>query len=576
MASNLDVNTSNSSLKDKGTSSQTKGLVRPVAKPEEYLPTTLLNNNHSHTRNNIAPSVTTSRIDKTSLNETSSSEVVLRERLPDNLLDKIETNARSSDSFINLHHENSNHVGTEGDSNGDNIANPDLNTDTNSKIGYNVNTINTHDTIRKVQPTDIHLNVVESRNHLHYSNANEVNIYNVYRHNANTIPPYVIDRLSHFPNQGDKGPFVDITHHLGDPFKDTFIDEKDNVRWGEFLSTVKAARSGFPVKTSMNIIDHGYETGKTPDRYVNVDGEIRAYAPDGKVVDEETCNRKKRTVADEIYRSYDLNSQWKGGNRLKGLFESPDIYSDQTDDEDDACSMFSGSDDNAGGNGADVDLEKGGYGSGKGRRRRKLKQFNIYRRNRERDIRERAKYWIEENKKDWKPKLFESIRTNSHFPLFFRVISLALSSVVLGLSARIVRVTERFDISQQPSPLMAVIVQSVSILYLFYITYDEFTSQPLGLRNPRAKIRLIMLDLIFIIFSSANLALSFQSLFDNRWVCKISEGVATKDADALFDSNLCDKVKALTAFLFLTLAVWCINFSISVFRVVHLVSYREN
>jgi hypothetical protein len=67
---------------------------------------------------------------------------------------------------------------------------------------------------------------------------------------------------------------------------------------------------------------------------------------------------------------------------------------------------------------------------------------------------------------------------------------------------------------------MAIVVDVVAIPYILYITWDEYTGKPLGLRSPKAKIRLVLLDLFFIIFESANLALAFAALTDNNGSCK--------------------------------------------------------
>ena len=486
------------------------------------------------------------------------------------LLNKIEQNARNEDSRIRYNNNNNNN----------NADFPNLNLNPNN-------------------------------------DPNMLSLYNYYRLNANTIPPYVIDRLAHVTKNND----VSYNNNLSDPFTETFIDENNNVKWGDFLKTIKIANSNIPVQTSLNCDNKKYENGN-PQAFIDdakldvndfnmsmnmnnnnnnssntTNTNISPYLVyDGNqnndnltIEDQEKIRKAKdEALMKSIFKNYDLWSNWKGENRLRGLFESPhdmnpDLHENDTtsdldicDEEDQTSSDYNynrhhrgdnSDDDDNNDNDNDTDLEMG-Y---KNRRMRLKRKFNLRRLRRERDLRERAKYWIDENKKTWKPKLLESIRTNSYFPLFFRLISISLSSIALGLSARIVKMTQKYDITQQPSPLMAMIVQAVSILYLFYITYDEFTSQPLGLRNPRAKIRLIMLDLIFIIFSSANLSLSFESIYDSRWVCTID----INDSDSLFDSGMCVKVKALTAFLFLTLTIWCINFSISVFRVVHVVSYHE-
>lgn len=106
---------------------------------------------------------------------------------------------------------------------------------------------------------------------------------------------------------------------------------------------------------------------------------------------------------------------------------------------------------------------------------------------------------------------------------------------------------------------MAIIVDSVALVYLVYITYDEYTGKPLGLRPAKAKLRLIFLDLFFIVFVSANLSLAFNALSD----CKREAG---KDKDSQVIPSICAQQKALASVLLIELIAWLLTFAISVLR----------
>ncbi|ONH69788.1 Regulator of phospholipase D SRF1 [Cyberlindnera fabianii] len=191
----------------------------------------------------------------------------------------------------------------------------------------------------------------------------------------------------------------------------------------------------------------------------------------------------------------------------------------------------------------------------------------------------KAKYWMStQQRENWSPYLKRVFLFNNYVPLFFRIFTIILSVIALALSIRIFRISKRkvqlsdeasdnSEVSQQPSTLMAICVQSIGLLYLFYIARDEFNSKPLGIRNPVAKMRLILFDLLFIIFSSANLALSFNTLYDSRWVCAI-------DSKSMYPrvESICRYQKALSAFLFIILVTWVVTFSISIMRVILKVS----
>lgn len=109
---------------------------------------------------------------------------------------------------------------------------------------------------------------------------------------------------------------------------------------------------------------------------------------------------------------------------------------------------------------------------------------------------------------------------------------------------------------------MAVIVDAIAIIYTIYITYDEYFSKPLGLRRARSKVRLVLLDLFFVVFQSANLALSFESLAVDEGACQIGETPATS---VRFD-RVCDRAQALSGVLVVSLTAWLLTFSVSVLR----------
>lgn len=116
---------------------------------------------------------------------------------------------------------------------------------------------------------------------------------------------------------------------------------------------------------------------------------------------------------------------------------------------------------------------------------------------------------------------------------------------------------------QGPSALMAIIVDAVALVYLIYITWDEYTSKPLGLRSPSAKARLILLDIFFIVFDSANLSLAFASLSEVTGSCTEAEVNQTIDPR---NDSICVRQKALASVLLVALLAWLTTFSISVLR----------
>jgi hypothetical protein len=164
-------------------------------------------------------------------------------------------------------------------------------------------------------------------------------------------------------------------------------------------------------------------------------------------------------------------------------------------------------------------------------------------------------------------------------PLVIRLIVFTFSTLALGLAGSIFRQSKHAGCGNSSSTWLALIVDTVAIVYTVYITYDEYTSRPLGLRSHNAKMRLIFLDLFFIVFDSANLSLAFQALTDNRWACRSSD--QPDPTFCPFDKAICQRQKALTATLLIALVAWLCTFGISTLRFViiiitqHLIYLRQ-
>lgn len=150
------------------------------------------------------------------------------------------------------------------------------------------------------------------------------------------------------------------------------------------------------------------------------------------------------------------------------------------------------------------------------------------------------------------------IRTNVWF---FSLIALAMGSSIYRLASKS---SETMDKINTLSPKMAIIVDAIALVYIFYITYDEYSGKPLGLRSAGAKMRLIFLDLFFIVFDSANLSLAFEAVSDSNRECKQASKHASKQTGR--QEDLCHQQKALASVLLIALIAWLLAFSISVLR----------
>lgn len=191
-------------------------------------------------------------------------------------------------------------------------------------------------------------------------------------------------------------------------------------------------------------------------------------------------------------------------------------------------------------------------------------------------------------RKVWYKRAQFTVLRNPFIPLIFRMLVLIFAIAAMALGASIYNESGKItrciaqqpgqrdsdcaervgqsatDYYRDPSGLMAIIVDAIAIVYTIYITYDEYFSKPLGLRRARAKVRLVLLDLFFVVFQSANLALSFESLTVDEGACKTS---SSPRITGKFE-NVCDRAEALSSVLLVSLTAWLLTFSVSVLRLV--------
>ncbi|KAG5983190.1 hypothetical protein E4U55_000584 [Claviceps digitariae] len=151
-------------------------------------------------------------------------------------------------------------------------------------------------------------------------------------------------------------------------------------------------------------------------------------------------------------------------------------------------------------------------------------------------------------------RIWNAIMRHPLSPLLFRLGVMVTSILALGLSARIYQLEDGLNknSAERTQSLVAVVVDCVAIPYIGYMTWDEFTGKPLGLRSAMSKISLILLDLFFIIFKSASTALAFETF--------IYHGAR--------HSSLNNLSMALAAFQLLGLISWSMTFTVNVFRMV--------
>ncbi|GAW20050.1 hypothetical protein ANO14919_095440 [Xylariales sp. No.14919] len=179
-------------------------------------------------------------------------------------------------------------------------------------------------------------------------------------------------------------------------------------------------------------------------------------------------------------------------------------------------------------------------------------------------------------KSAWFMRLGNFVLRHPIAPLIFRLIVLITTISALALATVIYRRERDPTIAtgsqtETSQAIVAIVIDSVAIPYILYMTWDEYTGKPLGLRAPAQKVSLTLLDLIFIVLKSASTALAFEAL-----VYHSGAGKTQSPRDGAQQSESLDLARGLAALTLVGLIAWILNFTISVFRLAEKLGGIEN
>ncbi|CAJ2502118.1 Uu.00g049710.m01.CDS01 [Anthostomella pinea] len=164
-------------------------------------------------------------------------------------------------------------------------------------------------------------------------------------------------------------------------------------------------------------------------------------------------------------------------------------------------------------------------------------------------------------KKTWIMRFWNFVLRHPIAPLIFRLVVLITTIAALALAIKIFEREQDNSISskaEHSQALVAIVVDVVAIPYILYMTWDEYTGKPLGLRHPVQKVSLTLLDLVFIVFKSASTALAFEALVYHSG--GTNNGTPTEDRVSFH------LAQGLAGLMLVGLIAWILNFTISVFR----------
>ncbi|KAI1176774.1 hypothetical protein F4777DRAFT_545107 [Nemania sp. FL0916] len=174
-------------------------------------------------------------------------------------------------------------------------------------------------------------------------------------------------------------------------------------------------------------------------------------------------------------------------------------------------------------------------------------------------------------KSAWFMRLGNFVLRHPIAPLIFRLIVLITTISALALATVIYRRKKLGNKPETSQALVAIIIDSIAIPYILYMTWDEYTGKPLGLRAPAQKISLTLLDLVFIVLKSASTSLAFEAL-----VYHSGDGKAPTTDETDQEVASLNLARGLAALTLVGLIAWILNFTISVFRLAEKLGGIEN
>ncbi|KAI1395692.1 hypothetical protein F4819DRAFT_477688 [Hypoxylon fuscum] len=179
-------------------------------------------------------------------------------------------------------------------------------------------------------------------------------------------------------------------------------------------------------------------------------------------------------------------------------------------------------------------------------------------------------------KDTWIMRFWNFVLRHPIAPLIFRLVVLITSIAALALACNIFQRERDPNIPDSNTPessqaIVAIIIDVVAIPYILYMTWDEYTGKPLGLRAPAQKVSLTLLDLVFIVLKSSSTALAFEAL-----VYHSGYGLSTDYDPLTAEMASLHLARGLAALTLVGLIAWILNFTINVFRLAEKLGGIEN
>ena len=153
-----------------------------------------------------------------------------------------------------------------------------------------------------------------------------------------------------------------------------------------------------------------------------------------------------------------------------------------------------------------------------------------------------------------------------------RLVVFVFSTVALGLAARIAATSPsaaKCDAGRlESSTNMALVVNSISIIYTLGLTWDEFANKAVVERPFQVRLAITGADVMAITFNAANLAVAFSQLTDASGFCReTGHGCPAS-------TTVCHHQSALASILTIIQVCWILALYTSLYRMAARIDVR--
>lgn len=166
-----------------------------------------------------------------------------------------------------------------------------------------------------------------------------------------------------------------------------------------------------------------------------------------------------------------------------------------------------------------------------------------------------------------------NLKESASAPFLLRLFQLAMSTASLSLGAEIFQMFHnQQSILRNPAckrgatTYMAIAVGASGVIYTACMAGDELLAPPIGIRKPSRKLKLLLMDLFFVVFMSANASLAWAALWADSFPCgKGSDSCPNEEV------GICERQGALIAVLMIAVIAWVGTLSMNLYRLVYTV-----